>query len=135
MAASSLPLTSLSEAQWTQAQDRFLIIHPALNKEITQVEIVRTHQISARTIQRWIKNYREKGLAGFADTKTRSDKDKSRRLPADAITLIEGLVLQNSPRSAASLHRQVSARATEQGWKPPSYARVCQIIKNIDPPS
>src|SRR5215469_9818811 len=27
----------------------------------------------------------------------------------------------------------VSAIATEQGWKPPSYERVRQIIKNLDP--
>ncbi|WP_308441704.1 transposase family protein [Reticulibacter mediterranei] len=31
------------------------------------------------------------------------------------------------------MHRQVSAIAIEQGWKPPSYARVRQIIKDIDP--
>ena len=130
MATFSLPLTSLSEAQRAQAQERFLIIRPALDKEITQAEITRIHQISARTIQRWIKNYREKGLAGLANIKTRSDKGKSRRLPANAITLIEGLAL-HPPRLAASIHRQVSA--IEQGWKPPSYARVRQIIKDIDP--
>ncbi|GHO89964.1 hypothetical protein KSF_000120 [Reticulibacter mediterranei] len=111
MATSSLPLTSLSEAQRAQAQERFLIIRPALDKEITQAEIARTHQISARTIQRWIKNYRKKGLAGLADTKTRSDKGKSRRLPANAITLIEGLALQTPPTvssldsSASQCHR------------------------------
>lgn len=33
----------------------------------------------------------------------------------------------------AAIHRQVVAIAAEQGWKPPSYDRVRQIIKNIDP--
>lgn len=133
MAETSLLLTSLSEAQRAQAQERFTIIRPALDKVITQAEVARTHQLSLRTIQRWIKNYREKGLAGLADAKTRSDKGKSRRLPADTITLIEGLALQTPPRSAASIHRQVCSIATEQGWKPPSYGRVRQIIKDIDP--
>ncbi len=47
--------------------------------------------------------------------------------------LIEGLALQTPPRSAASIHRQITTIATEQGWKPPSYARVRQIIKSLDP--
>ncbi len=63
----------------------------------------------------------------------RSDKGKSRRLPAEAITLIEGLALQTPPRSMATIHRQVSAIAKERGWTPPSYDRVRQIIKNLDP--
>jgi putative transposase len=33
----------------------------------------------------------------------------------------------------AAIHRQVVTIAEEQGWKPPSYDRVRQIIKNIDP--
>jgi hypothetical protein len=36
------PLTSLSEAQRAQAQERFTIIRPALEKEITQAEVART---------------------------------------------------------------------------------------------
>jgi hypothetical protein len=33
----------------------------------------------------------------------------------------------------AAIHRQVSAIAKEQGWVPPSYDRVRQILKNLDP--
>lgn len=33
----------------------------------------------------------------------------------------------------AAIHRQVSAIAKEQGWTPPSYGRVRQIIKHLDP--
>src|SRR5712692_6060419 len=132
MALAPSPLTSLSEAQRVQALERFTIIRPALEKEITQAEVARAHQISLRTVQRWIKNYREQGLAGLADP-LRSDKGTSRKLPQAAIHLIEGLALQTPPRSAASIHRQVTAIATAQGWKPPSYARVRQIMKNLDP--
>ena len=119
-------------AQRAQAQERFTIIRPALDKEVTQAEVARTHQLSLRTVQRWIKRYREQGLAGLADS-ARSDKGAPRSLPQTAIRLIEGLALQTPPRSAASIHRQVTAIATEQGWKVPSYARVRQIIKNLDP--
>jgi putative transposase len=132
MALAPSPLTSLSEAQRAQTLERFTIIRPALEKEITQAEVARTHQISLRTVQRWIKHYRERGLTGLADP-ARADKGTSRKLPQTAIHLIEGLALQTPPRSAASIHRQITTIATEQGWKPPSYARVRQIIKSLDP--
>ncbi len=132
MALAPSSLTSLSEEQRTQATSRFTIIRPALEKEITQAEVARTHQISLRTVQRWIKSYREQGLAGLADS-TRTDKGASRKLPQNAIRLIEGLALQTPPRSAASIHRQITTIAIEQGWKPPSYNRVYTIIKKLDP--
>jgi putative transposase len=128
----SFPLTSLSEAQRTQALERFALLRPALEGQMSQTQLAREQQISLSTIQRWIRQYREKGLAGLANAR-RSDKGKSRRLPAEAITLIEGLTLQTPPRSMAVIHRQVSTIAKEQGWTPPSYHRVRQIIKNLDP--
>ena len=42
MALALVPLTALSEAQRTQALERFTIIRPALEKEITQAEVART---------------------------------------------------------------------------------------------
>src|SRR6202049_4874798 len=122
-AQASLPLTSLSEAQRTQALERFALLRPALEGQISQTQLARDQHLSLSTIQRWIKQYREKGLAWLANAR-RSDKGKSRRLPAEAITLIEGLALQTPPRSMAAIHRQVSAIAKEQGWTPPSYGRV-----------
>jgi putative transposase len=127
-----LPLTALSEAQRAQAQKRFEIIRPALEEGVTQAQVARAHQIPASTVQSWIKRYQEKGFAGLANA-TRSDKGKSRRLPTDAVGLIEGLALQTPPRSMASIHRQVVEIAEKQGWKPPGYDRVRQIIKSIDP--
>src|SRR5262245_8539461 len=128
-----LPLTALSEDQRAQAQIRFAIIRPALEDGVSQAQVARTHTLAPSTVQRWVKRYREKGLAGLADAKTRSDKGKSRRLSPEAITLIEGLALQTPKRSMAAIHRQVTTIAQEQGWIPPSYDCVRQIIKNLDP--
>jgi putative transposase len=132
MAQASLPLTALSEEQRAQALQRYTIIRPALDKELSQAQVARTHHLAPSTVQLWVKQYRAKGLAGLTHAR-RSDKGSSRRLPEQAIQLVEGLALQTPPHSAASIHRQVSAIATEQGWKPPSYERVRQIIKNLDP--
>jgi putative transposase len=133
MAELAVPLTALSEDQRAQAQTRYTIIRPALEDGVSQSQVARTHTLARSTVQRWVKRYREEGLAGLADAKVRSDKGKSRRLPQTAITLIEGLALQTPPRSMASIHRQVVEIATQQGWKPPGYDRVRQIIKSLDP--
>ncbi len=133
MAEASLPLIALSEAQRTQALERLAIILPALEEGVSQAQVARPHQIAPSTVQSWIKRYREKGLAGLANNVVRSDKGKSRRLPTEAIQLIEGLALQTPPRSATAIHRQVTAIAKEQGWPAPSYNRVYTIIKKLDP--
>ncbi|HET7639135.1 MAG TPA: helix-turn-helix domain-containing protein, partial [Ktedonobacteraceae bacterium] len=131
-ANASVPMTSLSDTQRTQALERFALLRPALEGQMTQTQLSHEQHVSLSTIQRWLKQYREHGLAGLANAR-RSDKGKSRRLPTEAITLIEGLALQTPPRSMAAIHRQVSAIAKEQGWTPPSYDRVRQIIKDLDP--
>jgi putative transposase len=132
MTQAAFPLTALSEAQRTQALERLEIIRPAVEKHVSQAQVARTHHLSPSTVQLWIKRYREKGLAGLANAR-RSDKGKSRKLPEQAITLVEGLALQTPPRSAAAIHRQVCAIAKEQGWKPPSYEWVRLLVKNLDP--
>jgi len=75
-------------------------LRPALEGQISQAQIAQEQHLSLSTIQRWIKQYLEKGLAGLANAR-RSDKGKSRHLPAEAITLIEGLALQTPPSSMA----------------------------------
>lgn len=132
MGSASVPLTGLSEEQRAEAHARYELLRPALEEGVSQAQIARTHQLSKSAVQRWVKRYREQGLAGLVTT-GRSDKGKSRRLPAQAIPLVEGLALQTPPRSAASIHRQIVEIAKAQGWKPPSYERVRQIIKSIDP--
>jgi putative transposase len=118
MAKQPVLLTTLSEEQRTQAYARFEMVRPALEEGVSQVQIARTHHLPKSTVQRWITRYREQGLAGLANT-TRSDKGKSRRLPPQAVQLVEGLALQTPLRSAASIYCQVAAIALEQGKKPP----------------
>lgn len=132
MAKAPVALASLSEAQRAQAYARFEILRPALEDGVSQAQIARLHQLPKSTVQRWVARYREQGLVGLAQT-ARKDKGTSRRLPEQAITLVEGLVLQTPPRSMAAIHRQVVEIAGKQGWKPPSYERVRQIIKHLDP--
>jgi hypothetical protein len=68
-----------------------------------QETIVRTGAkgLLASAVRRWMKQYRDKDLAGLADAKARSYKGKLRRLPADAIISVEGFALQTPRRSSS----------------------------------
>ena len=77
-----LLLTALSEAQRTQANAHFAIIRPALEEGITQAQIARNHNLPKSTLQRRIKNYREKGLGGLANA-SRSDRRTRGARPGD----------------------------------------------------
>ncbi len=103
-------------AQREQAQKRFTTIRPALEDGVIAVQVSRTQNIPASTVRRWMKHYRDKSLAGLADAKTRSDKGKSRRLPADAITLVEGLALQTPQRSKAAIHRKARCHCSRKNY-------------------
>src|SRR5215469_16328183 len=121
MTEPQVSLTDLTEAQRAQAYSRLRIIRPALEDGVSQAQVARTHNAPASTVQRWVKRYREKGIAGLADA-GRSDKGTSRRLSADTITLVKKLALQTPLRPIATIHRQITEIAQEQGWNPPSYA-------------
>lgn len=128
MAKQPSSLTALSEAQQVQATERLALIRPALEEGISQAQIARVHQLSLSTVQRWIKHYREQGLIGLVRA-SRSDRGSSRGLSSAVIQWIEELAQRVPARSVAAIHRQVCASAQEQGWKPPSYARVYQIVQ------
>ncbi|GHO88055.1 helix-turn-helix domain-containing protein [Dictyobacter formicarum] len=102
MAEAALPLIALSEQQRTQALERFEIIRPAVEKELSQAQVARTHHLATSTVQLWVKQYREKGLAGLTKPAKRSDKGKSRRLPEQTVTMLKGLALQTPLRSAVA---------------------------------
>ncbi len=51
-ANASVPMTSLSDAQRTQALERFALLRPALEGQMTQTQLAREHHVSLSTIQR-----------------------------------------------------------------------------------
>jgi len=57
MVQTPLPLTALSEEQRAQALQRYDLIRPALEKQTSQAQVARTHQLAPSTVQLWIKQY------------------------------------------------------------------------------
>ena len=129
-APSSTPLT-LSEPQRQRAMERFRLLQPALEEGVPLAEVARAQAIPYRTAKRWMQQYRHEGLAGLV-RHPRPDRGQ-RRLPERLVQLIEGLALRRPPPSVASVHRQVADVALEQGWPVPSYARVYDIVRQLDP--
>ena len=126
-------LASATEAQREQVLERFSLIQPFLEGDIPLTHVAAMQRLPLRTLRQWVQRYRQEGLVGLI-RKGRSDRGKRRGLPADLVRLIEGLALHRPERSIATIHRQVTKVAIDQGWRPPSYSRVYAIVRSLDQP-
>jgi putative transposase len=115
-----------------KALERYNIIRPHFEDGVCQTELARVHHRGLTTVQRWIHDYREGGLAGLM-RKSRSDKGGCRGLPELLVLLIEGLALQTLRRPFTTIHALVSQIAQEQHWPGPSYEQVYRIVRRLPP--
>ena len=113
------------------ALDRFRRLRPHLEDGLPLARLARAEGIPLRTARRWVRRYRDHGLAGLA-RRPRADRGE-RTFPHDLVRLIEGLALRTPALSAAAIHRQVAAVARERGWPTPSYGTVYAIVRNLHP--
>src|SRR5215471_2310607 len=125
------PLTALTDQERAQAVARFEILRPFFHDHVPLTQIARQRQLPLRTLTRWVQRYRAAGLVGLV-RKRRRDAGRH-RLPATLQQLIEGLALQTPPLSLRAIHRHVSALASQQALKPPSYGLVYAIVQHLSP--
>src|SRR5215212_5341752 len=59
-------LTGLSEAAGTIALARFRVLQPHLDDHVPLARVARAQGLELRTLQRWLRAYRQQGLAGPA---------------------------------------------------------------------
>ena len=81
---------------------RYKIIQPFFEDGVSISSISSAHNIPLRTLQRWCKNYRIKGLEGLKQQQ-RSDKGKYRNIPQELLHFIEGLALKQPKLSIATI--------------------------------
>lgn len=124
------PLVGYSAEERQLALSRFQKLQPFLDGQCTLQQVAQEHNLSYSTAQRWVRQYREQGLAGLA-RKPRSDQGTF-RIQAELVPVIEGLALRKPPPSLASIHRQVEQIASGQGWPAPTYATVRNVVQRID---
>src|SRR6266700_1331761 len=125
-------LTELTDAQRAEALSHFQVIRPFLEDGIPLTRIATQHQLQLRTLRRWVYRYRTHGLAGLI-RQSRKDKGEKRAVAAELQQLIEGLALQKPRRTMATIHREVTRIAKEQGWNAPSYSTIQRIVGQLDP--
>jgi putative transposase len=125
-----LPLTQLTERERAQAMERFDMLRPVLEGRAPLTAIAGQHQLSLRTLQRWIRRYHTAGLAGLS-RKRRTDRGDHRRLPPALHQCVEGLALQHPPLTVALIHRRVCELARQRQLTPPSYGVVYNIVRQL----
>jgi putative transposase len=125
------PLSGISPAERTRAFERFDLLRPFLEEGVPLARVARDRGLALRTARRWAAQYRREGLAGLA-RKERSDRGK-RHLSDTLRQAIEGLALNKSPLSAASIHRQAVTLAEHLGEEAPGYDAVYAVVRELDP--
>nr|WP_220199342.1 DDE-type integrase/transposase/recombinase [Ktedonospora formicarum] len=127
-----LTLSELTERQRAEAYRRYEVVREHVEEGIAQTVVARERGVPLKTLQRWVRQYREDGLCGLARP-PRVDRGKRRGISEEVVKVVEGLALRTPRRSLATIHRQVSKIALEQGWEEPSYTQVYRIVKELPP--
>ncbi|MBV9171206.1 MAG: helix-turn-helix domain-containing protein [Chloroflexi bacterium] len=92
--------------------------------------LAREQALRPRTLQRWLRAYRQDGLLALV-RKSRSDRGRSSLVSAELKDLIEGLALRRPPLSSAAVYREAVAIAQARGWRVPSYHTVYRVIQQL----
>ncbi|WAH36486.1 helix-turn-helix domain-containing protein [Alicyclobacillus dauci] len=124
-------LRNLTDRERDQALARFRVIQAHLEDGVPLSELAKTTSVTLRTLQRWLKSYRDKGLVGLTRS-VRSDQG-TRRISDELIKLIEGFALQKPTPSIAYIYRKVYDICVQQQWSTPSYSQVYSIVQSLDP--
>lgn len=124
-----LNLSSIDSQERSEALKKFEIIKPFLEDSVPLAKISRTTGVASRTLWRWVSAYNEKGLLGLTRQKRLSSKSS---IPTEMHEFIEGLALQSSGRTTASIKREVDKFGTQRNWPTVSYNSVIRIVKKLD---
>lgn len=125
-------LSAYSDLARAQALERLKIIRPFLEEGIPLPTLAQHHDVSMRTLQRWVQQYQQGGLVALC-RKPRTDRGTPRVFSPDLVEVIEAFALHPPRLSVATIARQVADLATERGLVAPSYDRVYDIVRHMDP--
>jgi putative transposase len=119
-------LSGVSEAARDLAMSRFRLIQPYLEERRSLQLVAADANLSFRTAQRWVSQYRKHGLAAFV-RKAREDRGTRRVVSPKIKAAIEGLALERPPLPIRSICRQVRDFAQATGEPVPGYGTVYDI--------
>jgi putative transposase len=125
-------LSTYSALARAQALERFKIIRPFLEEGLPLPTLVQQHDVSMRTLQRWVQQYQQGGLVALC-RKPRTDRGTHRVFSPDLVEVIEALALQTPRLSVATISRQVAHLAIQRRLVAPSYDRVYDLVRQMNP--
>ncbi len=123
-------LATLPESDRQRAMERFHLLQPHLEEGRALTQVARQVGIPYRTAQRWVALYHRFGLAALA-RKQRADHGIRRSLSPQMHKAVEGLALQKPPLPIAALYRQIYRLAQQRNEKPPSYAVIYDVVRQL----
>ena len=124
-------LTGLSEKQLADALRRYRAVCSHIDDGVPMAEVARTWGVDSRTVQRWVAAYERDNFWGLV-RRTRSDRGKH-RVHSDLQRLVEGLALQRPKLTVEKITQRACEVADNEGWRPPGYFAVYNIVKELDP--
>ncbi|KAJ6634345.1 Transposase for transposon Tn552, partial [Pseudolycoriella hygida] len=110
----------LDKEQRQDAYNKYQLIEPYLNGTLKLNDIAKNKQIPIRTLNLWLKKYRQNRLLGVL-----------RKCNSELVQSIEGLYLKNPTLSIRNIYVLVQKYCFLNNLKLPSYRTVCRIIDNI----
>lgn len=120
----------MSEAARDLAMARFRMIQPYLEERRSLELVAAEANLSFRTAQRWVSQYRKRGLAAFV-RKARDDRGGRRVASQKIKEAIEGVALERPPLPIRSISRQVRAFAQSTGESMPAYGTVYDLVREV----
>lgn len=123
-------IAELTESQRQNAHKKYHLIEPYLNGTFNLNDIAKNKNIPIRTLNLWLKKYRQNGLLGLA-RKPRQDRGNTRKCGQDLVEVIEGLYLKNPTLSRKNLHIMLAKYGSKHNIDLPSYRTLCRIIDSI----
>ena len=112
------------------AIERYRLIEPYLQGARTLSWIAAQAEVSLRTAQRWVDQYRKHGLEALA-TKRRSDSGVRRVMSQRVIEMIEGLALEKPRIPVTAIYRELIEFTAKTGERLPSYQAVHRVVQAI----
>ncbi len=123
------PLTAYIEEQRQAAMVKYRIIASYLIDEKTLNVITEETDIAKRTLQYWIRDYKQFVLKGLI-RKIRSDSGKT-HLEPEVIVSIEQRILKYKRNSLTPIHRMICEQCQKKSWQQPSYYQVYMVLQSL----
>jgi transposase-like protein len=83
-------LSAYSDLTRAQALECFRIIHPFFEEDVPLPTLAQQHDLSTRTLQRWVQQYQQGGLVALC-RKPRTDRGTHRVFSSELVEVIEAV--------------------------------------------